>query len=339
MKLSDFDFSLPPELIAQYPLAQRTDSRLLIVRQQYAEIEHSQFRNLTQMLLPGDLLIFNNTRVMPARLYGQKNTGGKVEILLERIIDDHTALAHLKASKPFSEGAPIQLTKDIAVQVLTRKGELYYLNCTKNFSWQEIMSKVGHIPLPPYIQRADSKDDIDRYQTVYAQEAGAIAAPTAGLHFDADLMDKLQHNNIERAFVTLHVGSGTFKPVRVQNILEHQMHSEYLEVDETVCEQVQKTKARGGRVIAVGTTAVRSLETAAQDGQLRPYRGESKLFIYPGYNFKVIDGLITNFHLPQSTLLMLVCAFGGYDKVMTAYKIAIEARYRFFSYGDAMLLL
>lgn len=339
MKLSDFDFELPAELIAQYPTAQRSQSRLLVISQKKETFDHQYFYQLPQHLRPGDLLVFNDTRVMPARFYGVKETGGKIEILIERIIDETNALAHVKASKALRAGMSFYLNDKIQCKVLGRQGDLYHISCGNDQVWDEIMAAVGHIPLPPYIQRTDEQEDLTRYQTIFARNQGAVAAPTAGLHFDEALWQTLQQQGIEFGFVTLHVGSGTFQPIRTDTIAEHRMHSEYLEVSPQVCAQIAATRARGGRVIAVGTTVVRCLETAALQGELQPYYGETTIFIYPGFQFKVIDGLISNFHLPRSTLLMLVSALIGREKIMAAYQQAVAEEYRFFSYGDAMIML
>lgn len=338
MRRSDFYFQLPPELIAQYPLSDRSASRLLCLEKD-GKVDDRIFTELPDLLQAGDLLVFNNTRVIPARLFGTKETGGKVEVLVERILDDKRVLAHVRASKSPKTDGRLLLEGDIDVTVLGREGELFELRFEGSPSAIEQLDQHGHIPLPPYIERADESHDRERYQTVYAQKQGAVAAPTAGLHFDQLLLDKLAAKGVSFAFVTLHVGAGTFQPVRVDNIAEHHMHSEYIEVGEDVVEAVATTKAAGGRVIAVGTTSVRALESAARSGRLSAYSGDTDIFITPGYRYQVIDGLITNFHLPESTLLMLVCAFGGYDAVMSAYQHAIKEKYRFFSYGDAMFLV
>jgi S-adenosylmethionine:tRNA ribosyltransferase-isomerase len=335
MQLSDFDYNLPKALIAQYPGAQRTASRLL---QLDADGVHDrQFIDLPQLLQPKDLLVFNNTRVMKARLYGRKETGGRVEILVERVLDGQRALAHIRANKPPKPNDRLKIA-DQQLRMVQRKEAFFELELLGTQTFAQLMQQHGHLPLPPYISREDNEIDQERYQTVYAQHVGAVAAPTAGLHFDQAMLDTLQAQGIQKAEVTLHVGAGTFQPVRVENLDGHVMHSEWLDVSEQVCQQVAQTKANGGRVIAVGTTSVRSLETAAQGGQLKPYQGETQLFIRPGYQYQVVDLLLTNFHLPRSTLLMLVAAFAGYDEVMYAYRHAVEQAYRFFSYGDAMLL-
>ncbi len=336
MQTADFDFHLPQELIAQYPLEQRTASRLLRVCG--AEISDHQFSSLSDFLRPNDLLIFNNTKVIPARLHGQKDTGGKLEVLVERVLDDHHLLAHVRASKSPKAGTRLILEQFIQATMLERMGDLFKLRFEGERSVFDLLEQYGHIPLPPYIAREDDTTDKARYQTVYAKHAGAVAAPTAGLHFDQPMLDLLRAKGIKSAYVTLHVGAGTFQPVRVDKIENHQMHAEYIDVEQSVVEQIAQTKASGGRVIAVGTTAVRSLESAAMSGALAAFHGDSQIFIYPGYEFKVVDAMLTNFHLPQSTLLMLVSAFSGHKIMMDAYQHAVAEKYRFFSYGDAMFL-
>lgn len=347
MKLQDFSYKLPPELIAKNPLPNRSDSKLLRVSRSFDHevvlpVLHSHVRELAQFLEPGDLLVANNSRVIPARLLGKKESGGQVEVLVERVLNNRCVLAHVRASKSPKPGQYLHLENKIDVQMLEREGDLFKLEFSPEktvFEWLEL---YGHMPLPPYIDRPDTKDDQTRYQTIYHKTPGSVAAPTAGLHFDQRLLESLSSKNIEMAFITLHVGAGTFQPVRTEDITQHQLHYEWVEVSETVCEKIAQTKARGGRVIAVGTTAVRGLETAARANEsmdeIKPYSGETNLFIYPGYSFRVVDGLLTNFHLPESSLLMLVCAFSGYKNVMHAYKTAIEHKYRFYSYGDAMLI-
>jgi len=344
MKRADFQFELPPELIAQYPLPERTGSRLLVLDrgigdQQAAGIRDKYFRDLSDFLHPGDLLVFNNTRVIPARLFGHKETGGKLEILVERILSNHELLAHVRASKSPKQGSIIVLEDQRRLLMTGRDGDLFRLRMQGEDRVMDMLEDLGHMPLPPYIERADDEFDQQRYQTVYAERAGAVAAPTAGLHFDKALLEKISSMGVNSAEVTLHVGAGTFQPVRADRLEDHVMHSEWLEVSATTVAAIQQTKQQGGRVIAVGTTSVRSLETAAADGELKAYSGESQLFIYPGYQFKVIDAMLTNFHLSESTLLMLVSAFAGRDNIRTAYQHAIDEQYRFFSYGDAMLLL
>lgn len=337
MKRSDFTFDLPPELIAQRPSERRGGGRLLRVSRHRHELSDHRFGELPGFLDTGDMLVFNDTRVIPARLFGHKESGGKVEVLLERILDEHSCLAQVRASKPLKPGGKILLHDGSKLHVVGREGDFFRLASADELL-SAVIDRVGHVPLPPYIDRADSLEDRERYQTVYASRPGAVAAPTAGLHFDEDMLQALADRGIRHASVTLHVGAGTFQPVRAEQIEDHRMHAEYLEVTPAVCEAVQRTRAEGGRVIAVGTTSVRSLETAAADGELKPFAGDSRIFIYPGYQFRVVDGMITNFHLPESTLLMLVSAFAGIDTVRAAYRHAIAERYRFFSYGDAMFL-
>ncbi|MCW8888090.1 MAG: tRNA preQ1(34) S-adenosylmethionine ribosyltransferase-isomerase QueA [Gammaproteobacteria bacterium] len=335
MQTEDFNFELPQSLIAQFPPERRGDSRLLYLNG--AETEDLMFRDLESLLQPNDLLIFNNTKVIPARLYGHKASGGKIEILIERITEENRALAHIRASKSPKAGMMLILDGDDSeVEVTGREGALFQLQF--NEPAIDLLNRIGHIPLPPYIERADGDDDLDRYQTVYAQEEGAVAAPTAGLHFSDEMLQCLADKGIRQEFITLHVGAGTFQPVKVENITEHVMHSERIEVPQAICDAIAETRAKGGRVIAVGTTVVRSLESAAIDGELKPFSGETDIFITPGYRFKVIDGLLTNFHLPESTLLMLVSALAGHQRMMSAYQHAVTEQYRFFSYGDAMLI-
>lgn len=336
MKTADFDFHLPEELIAQYPLDERTASRLLHLSG--ATVSDRLFSDLTELLSPKDLLVFNNTRVIPARLHGQKETGGKVEVLVERVLDNHHLLAHVRASKSPKAGARLILEQFINATMVEREGDLFKLRFEGNTGVLELLDQYGHMPLPPYIEREDETADQERYQTVYAKHAGAVAAPTAGLHFDQKMLDQLAEKGLKSAFVTLHVGAGTFQPVRVDDINDHHMHAEYIDVDASVVELIRQTKAQGGRVIAIGTTAVRSLESAAMHGKLAEFHADSQIFIYPGYEFKVVDAMVTNFHLPQSTLLMLVSAFSGHKIIMDAYQHAVNEKYRFFSYGDAMFL-
>ncbi|MEE9342278.1 MAG: tRNA preQ1(34) S-adenosylmethionine ribosyltransferase-isomerase QueA [Gammaproteobacteria bacterium] len=338
MNLSDFDYGLPDDLIAQHPSNPRSASRLL-VPELSGQFQNSLMRDFPDLLNSNDLLVFNDTRVIPARLYGRKETGGKIEVLVERIIDEHTVLAHLRVSKKPSKGTQLFLSEGALIaRVVDRQENLFILSFEHTSGVLELLEKYGHIPLPPYIEREDTQGDSQDYQTLYARNPGAVAAPTAGLHFDQALLDKIEAKGIKSAFVTLHVGAGTFQPVRVQNLDEHVMHAEQLHVSADVCQQIIETKNSGGRVIAVGTTVVRSLETAALSGALMPFEGDSRLFIRPGFCFNVIDAMLTNFHLPQSTLLMLISAFAGYDRVFAAYRYAVEQQYRFFSYGDAMFL-
>ncbi len=341
MKVEDFNYTLPDELIAQYPLPNRSDSRMLVVDRGRDELVDSGIKQLTEYLLPGDLLVFNNTRVIPARLWAKKASGGQVEIMIERVEDETHLIAQLRVNRKPVVGTRLiidQQPADLEIEVLEREGEFWRLRLIEG-AWSQVLIDHGHMPLPPYIERADEASDQERYQTVYSQVPGAVAAPTAGLHFDEDLLAKIKHHGVEMGYCTLHVGAGTFQPIRADAIEDHVMHKEWMQVDEGLVEQVKQTKARGGRVIAVGTTAVRSLETAAKGGEIKPYQGDSQLFIYPGFGFNVIDGLLTNFHLPGSTLVMLVSAFSGREKILAAYQHAIDERYRFFSYGDATLLL
>ncbi len=338
MKRSDFYFELPSGLIAQQPLERRSDSRLLHLSLHNGSFCDRSFRDIPALLREDDLLVFNDTRVIPARLYGRKETGGKVEIMLERLLSDSECLAQLRVSKTPMAGSAIVLEDGSRLEVTGRQDAFFQLRL-QHGDLADLLQRLGHMPLPPYITREDTSADRERYQTVYARHPGAVAAPTAGLHFDRELLDTIARQGVASTWVTLHVGAGTFQPVRSEHIEDHRMHAEYLEVSESVCAAVEQAKSRGGRVIAVGTTAVRSLETAASNGELRPFSGDSRIFIYPGYEFRVIDGLITNFHLPESTLLMLVSALAGVEEIRAAYAHAVQERYRFFSYGDAMLIL
>lgn len=338
MNKKDFYFDLPPSLIAQYPLASRSASRLLCYQRATQAIEHDQFCHLADRLKPGDLLVMNDSRVIPARLYGKKITGGQIELLVERILDEHVFLAHIKASHAPKPGSVILLQDNESIEVIEKKDDLYRCRTIKPVL--SLLNAQGHIPLPPYITRDDEAADVTRYQTIYAQQDGSVAAPTAGLHFDEQVITSLSEKNIDTAYVTLHVGSGTFRPVKSEVITDHKMHTESYCVTQALCDAIAATKARGGRVIAVGTTALRCLESAAQLGALQPIdMGETNIFIYPGFQFRVCDGLITNFHLPESTLLMLVSAFIGHPQAMALYQEAIAHGYRFFSYGDTSLLL
>jgi S-adenosylmethionine:tRNA ribosyltransferase-isomerase len=301
-------------------------------------VEDRQFIDFTNLLQPNDLLVFNNTKVIPARLLGQKDTGGKIEVLVERVLDEHRVLAHVRSSKSPGEGRHLLLENALDVEVLGRQEALFELYFHGDLDVTSALEKYGRLPLPPYIEREVDKEDHERYQTVYAQHIGAVAAPTAGLHFDKSILERLKTMGIKTTEVTLHVGAGTFQPVRVDDIKTHKMHSERIVISDTVCDQVRATRAAGGRVIAVGTTSVRALESASQSGQIQPYQGETDIFIYPGYEFKSVDAMVTNFHLSESTLLMLVSAFAGRDHVLQAYEHAIKEKYRFFSYGDAMFI-
>jgi len=334
MKLSDFDFDLPKSLIAQHPSEKRVDSRLLVVQKDFINATFSQ---LGEFLKPKDLLILNDTKVIPARLFGRKESGGKVEILVERLINDFQALVMIKASRAPKIGSDIVLENDEQVKVIDKASGLYRLSFGSN-SVLALLNQIGHVPLPPYIERIDNKEDLMRYQTVYAKNDGAVAAPTAGLHFDESLLSSLNSYGVNHAFVTLHVGAGTFLPVQVEDIKDHKMHSECFEVCQETIDKIVTTKENGGRIVAVGTTAVRTLESIALPGELSSTKGDTDIFIYPGFEFRLVDAMITNFHLPKSSLLMLVSAFIGIEKMFQIYQYAIEEKYRFFSYGDAMLL-
>ncbi len=341
MKRQDFFFELPDHLIAQQPAAERRGSRLLVMLPD-GGVEDKQFPDLLSYVQSNDLLVFNNTKVIPARLFGQKSTGGQVELLIERVLDNHTLLTHIRSSRSPKAGAILRIEDAFDIEVLGRQDDLFVVKVLSDESALELIEAHGHMPLPPYIERAEDQEaDKERYQTVYSEKPGAVAAPTAGLHFDEALLEAIQAKGAQIGFVTLHVGAGTFKPVQVDDIEEHVMHSEYLEVDQTLVDQVKQTRANGGRVFAIGTTSVRCLESASSlspTGELAPYQGETDIFITPGYQFKEVDVLFTNFHLPESTLIMLVSAMAGYERTMAAYQHAVEQEYRFFSYGDAMLV-
>ncbi|HEX7047568.1 MAG TPA: tRNA preQ1(34) S-adenosylmethionine ribosyltransferase-isomerase QueA [Gammaproteobacteria bacterium] len=337
MQRRDFHFELPDELIARYPLPDRGASRLLYLDGEDGELRDRQFRDLPELLRAGDLLVFNDTRVMPARLLGRKSTGGRIEVLVERVLDSREVLAHVRASKTPKPGMTLEMEGGMQLEVLGREGALFHLR----FPEDDVPAQLechGHMPLPPYIDRPDENSDRERYQTVYAREPGAVAAPTAGLHFDASMLESLDDLGVESTFVTLHVGAGTFQPVREDDLSRHKMHAEFAMVSKETVDAVSRTRERGGRVVAVGTTSVRSLESASADGELKSFANDTRLFITPGYRFRTVDAMITNFHLPESTLLMLVSAFAGHDSVMRAYRHAVAERYRFFSYGDAMFV-
>ncbi len=344
MKVADFSFRLPEQLIARYPTPERSASRLLSLDGNTGQLQHLHFRDILDLIQKDDLLIFNDTRVIPARLFGIKlETGGKIEILVERVLDDKRFLAHLRSSKSPKPGCKLRLENSIDAVMVKRVGPLFEIQIDNPASVLKVLESVGHIPLPPYIDRPDEDSDKERYQTVYNKNPGAVAAPTAGLHFDQEILDKLQNKGVDFAFVTLHVGAGTFQPVKVDNVLDHKMHSELAQVSQQVVDKIVQTKAKGGRIIAVGTTSVRSIESAAkaslsQGKALAPYCAETDIFIYPGYKFQLIDAMLTNFHLSESTLLMLVSAFAGKENIDKAYQQAIQEKYRFFSYGDAMFL-
>jgi len=338
LKKSDFHFDLPPELIAQAPLPERSASRLLVVPSGDAAFEDRGIRELPALLREGDLLVFNDTRVIPARLFGQKATGGRVEILIERLLPDNEARAQLGASKTPKPGSRIALDAGGEAEVMGRDGAFHQLCFHVDAPLEKWLVDAGRLPLPPYIERAPDAADAERYQTVFARHAGAVAAPTAGLHFDEALLDALRAKGIEFGHVTLHVGAGTFQPMRVDSVHEHVMHSEWLNVGAGLVQQIRRTRERGGRIVAVGTTVVRALESAMHEGELQPFAGETQIFIFPGYRIRSVDAMVTNFHLPESTLLMLVSAFVGRERILAAYRHAVAQRYRFFSYGDAMLL-
>ncbi|MGI9238533.1 MAG: tRNA preQ1(34) S-adenosylmethionine ribosyltransferase-isomerase QueA [Woeseiaceae bacterium] len=333
MLISDFDYDLPDELIAQYPAASRRDSRLLAVTH---DVQDRQFAELAALLCPGDLLVFNDTRVIKARLQATKDTGGRAEVLIERVIGVHSALAHVRASKSPKPGSCLRFQGDAEAVVSGRKGDLFNLDFSVEL--MAFLDQFGEVPLPPYLHRPAGETDVDRYQTVYARKPGAVAAPTAGLHFDEAMLDETRANGVRHSRVTLHVGAGTFQSLREEQIEANRLHGERVQVSQSCCDAVSVTKASGGRVIAVGTTSVRALESAASSGELRPLEDDTDLFIVPGYRFRVVDAMITNFHLPQSSLLMLVSAFAGKDRILSAYRHAVNEKYRFFSYGDAMFL-
>jgi len=350
MKTRDFHYDLPEELIAQHPDPVRSGSRLLAYSRKTGGIQHLRFNDILGLLDPADILVFNNTRVIPARLHGRKASGGKVEVLIERVKTSHTAIAHIRASKTPKPGSRINLGSaagdtsepstaetEFAIEVTGREGNLFEILSLES-PLADIMQQIGHMPLPPYIQREDDDYDAERYQTVYAMEPGAVAAPTAGLHFDEQLLTSIEDKGVRSAYVTLHVGAGTFQPVRSENIEDHRMHHEYIDVPAGTVDACNRARDQGGRIIAVGTTSVRSLESASSNGELKPFTGDSDIFIYPGYEFTSVDAMITNFHLPESSLLMLISAFAGKDQVMNCYHEAITHRYRFFSYGDAMFI-
>jgi S-adenosylmethionine:tRNA ribosyltransferase-isomerase len=338
MKKTDFSFDLPAELIAQAPLSGRSDSRLLVVPPASATFEDRLFSQLGDYLQAGDLLVFNDTRVIPARLFGRKQTGGQVEILIERLLPAQQVRAQIGASKSPKPGSRIALGDGTSLKVIDRDGGFYRLQFETAEPVETLLNRLGKMPLPPYIQRAADAADESRYQTVFARHAGAVAAPTAGLHFDQAMLDGLRQKGVEFGHITLHVGAGTFQPMRSDDVKDHVMHSEWLNVGAELCAQIAATRLRGGRVIAVGTTVVRALESASVDGELKPFAGDTRIFIFPGYRIRSVDALVTNFHLPESTLLMLVSAFSGKQRVFDAYRHAVQQRYRFFSYGDAMLL-
>lgn len=334
---SDFFYDLPPHLIAQAPLPERSASRLLTLSGETGELGDLMFNDLPKLLKSGDILVFNDTRVIPARLYGHKASGGKIEMLIERIKDKRSALAHIRASKSPLSGTELLIEGKHRLLVTGRTEDLFHVESI-GMDITDLLDDAGHIPLPPYIERPDSLEDRNRYQTVFARNAGAVAAPTAGLHFDEAMLVQLEKMDIDTVYLTLHVGSGTFQPLRVENLNDHIMHEEFCAIDELAVDKIRSAQAKGGRVVAVGTTAVRTLETAALSGQLQAFKGETRLFIKPGFQFQCVDAMLTNFHLPESTLLTLVCAFAGYEQTMMAYAHAVKQAYRFFSYGDAMFI-
>lgn len=352
MDIDLFDYELPPALIAQFPAAERTHSRLLSIDPAGAALAEVRFSKIRNLLKPGDVLVANNTRVVPARVFARKPTGGKVEIMLERILGSTSALVQLRSNKPVRAQQRLVVSQSGLDQsdmdrsdmdqwrlvVIARRGPFHVIECAHDRDVIALFQVHGTMPLPPYINRVAVGDDFERYQTVYCRATGAVAAPTAGLHFDRPLIDELTRAGIHWVTVTLHVGAGTFQPVRVETVESHKMHREWIEVEQGACDRINQVKSRGGRVISVGTTAVRALESAARSGLLEPYSGDTALFILPGFRFNIVDALITNFHLPRSTLLMMVCAFAGYEKVMTAYRYAIDHHFRFYSYGDAMFV-
>ncbi len=343
MRRQDFYYELPEELIAYEPTEQRSGSRLLCLDGNSGQVEHRQFPQLLDNLKAGDVMVFNDTKVIPARVFGHKSSGGKVELLVERVINEHQILAHIRSSKSPKSGTVIELENNIEVTVEGRGGpndSLFVVNFGQN-DVLDVLGEIGHMPLPPYIDRDDNPEDQTRYQTVYGRNPGAVAAPTAGLHFDEAIMEAIAQKGVVIIYITLHVGAGTFQPVRVDDIADHKMHSEFITLSPEACDTINQAKAENRRVIAVGTTSVRCLESVAHQSPtdlLEPYQGETDIFITPGYEFQVVDALVTNFHLSESTLLMLVSAFAGYEHIMSAYRQAIDNQYRFFSYGDAMFL-
>jgi S-adenosylmethionine:tRNA ribosyltransferase-isomerase len=336
MRTDEFDFVLPEQLIAQHPPEQRGASRLLYAHD--GALEDCRFADLLQLVRPNDVLVLNDTRVIKARLFGSKESGGRVEVLVERVLNEHEVLAQVRASHAPKAGSRLLLAEALPVEVLGREGEFFHLRFNGGEPVLNLLERYGRLPLPPYITHAADDADEQRYQTVFAREAGAVAAPTAGLHFDGDMLQALRGKGLQIVYVTLHVGAGTFQPVRAEQIHEHTMHSECYEIPQATVDAITQARLSGGRVVAVGTTSLRALESASQAGELQAGTGETKIFITPGYRFKVVDVLLTNFHLPRSTLLMLVCAFGGMEEMLAAYRHAVAQEYRFFSYGDAMLI-
>ncbi|MEO6117760.1 MAG: tRNA preQ1(34) S-adenosylmethionine ribosyltransferase-isomerase QueA [Methylotenera sp.] len=338
MRTEDFNFYLPPELIAQHPTSDRASSRMLHVNGENGSVNDKLFLDLPNYLQTGDLLVFNDTRVIKARLFGHKHTGGNVEVMIERVINEHIAYAQIRASRAPKVGSQLKLADAFDVEVTARHDDLFELRFLNEASVLDLLELHGALPLPPYITHAATSEDEERYQTVFSRHLGAVAAPTAGLHFNETVLEALKQKGVNIAYVTLHVGAGTFQPVRVDNIDEHKMHSELYNISQATIDMINQTRLHGGKVTAIGTTALRALESAAQHGALTAGNSETSIFITPGYQFKVVDRLFTNFHLPKSTLLMLVSAFGGMENIKNAYTQAIEKKYRFFSYGDAMLI-
>lgn len=338
LTINDFDYFLPEALIAQHPLAERTASRLMAIDREHEQITHHVFPAIANYIKPDDLIIINNTKVIPARLFGAKDSGGKLECLIERVISADEALAHLRCSKSPKPGTRIYLEQTLEATVIKRVGELFYLQFSGDVPLFDLLDQYGHMPLPPYITRCDEHNDRERYQTVFAEKHGAVAAPTASLHFSEALLTQIKEQGTQVAKVTLHVGAGTFQPVRVAAVKDHHMHSEWIDVPQVTVDAIMACQQRGGRVIAIGTTALRAVETCARTGAPQAYQGDTDIFIYPGFEFQCVDALVTNFHLPKSTLLMLVSAFAGTELVRRAYSAAIEECYRFFSYGDAMFI-
>ena len=338
MQISDFDYDFPEELIALRPTTERSASRLICLDAHSGKVTHNHFKDIVNLINPNDLLVFNDTKVIPARLYGKKSTGGQIEILITEVLNETDVTALIRSNKPIKHHAKLYFNDVITAEISEKSNDLFTLRFSGITSIEQMLEDIGHMPLPPYIDRLDETEDKTRYQTIYAKHQGAIAAPTAGLHFDEYLLEKLAQNGVQTTSITLHVGIGTFTPVRVETIETHKMHEEKIEISEDTVKKILETKARGGRIVAVGTTTVRSLETAAQSGNLLPFSGKTSIFIYPGFRFQVVDALITNLHLPRSTLLMLVSAFAGRENILHAYREAVKHRYRFFSYGDAMFI-
>ncbi len=338
MRTLDFDFYLPPHLIAQYPLPNRSESRLLEVNAQDGSIKDNLFRQIGEQFAAGDVLVLNDTKVIKARLFGQKATGGQIEVMIDRVLSPQEAYAQIKSSRSPKAGSMLHLAGEMQAEVLGRVQDMFHIRLLGEQSWYDFLEQYGQLPLPPYIEHAADATDDSRYQTVFAKHAGAVAAPTAGLHFDEVLLQSLMDKGVHVRYVTLHVGAGTFQPVKVDNIAEHHMHSEVYHLPEETIATILAARAAGKRITAVGTTSLRTLESAAHAGKLFAHHGDTDIFITPGFEFKLVDRLITNFHLPKSTLMMLVSAFGGYDLMREAYAHAIAQSYRFFSYGDAMLI-